>query len=151
MRTLLFFISVLSLSSCSVSHYLNREIKNSSVLSQQHTGISISNLNDSKTLASYQGNRYFTPASNTKLFSFYAGLCALGDSVPGLEYLEWGELLIIRGTGDPSLITPRPSLQQSFRFSEKPQRPDLLHTIPFREQAFWLRLGLERLQRLLPG
>ncbi|WP_229253614.1 D-alanyl-D-alanine carboxypeptidase/D-alanyl-D-alanine-endopeptidase [Dyadobacter sp. NIV53] len=81
-------------------------MKNSQVLGQQHTGISIHNLNDKKAIASYQDNKYFTPASNTKLFSFYAGLCALGDSIPGLEYLEWGELLIIRGTGDPSLLHP---------------------------------------------
>lgn len=81
-------------------------MKNSQVLGQQHTGISIHKLNDKKSLASYQDNKYFTPASNTKLFSFYAGLCALGDSIPGLEYLEWGELLIIRGTGDPSLLHP---------------------------------------------
>ncbi|MHA4737317.1 D-alanyl-D-alanine carboxypeptidase/D-alanyl-D-alanine endopeptidase [Dyadobacter sp. MSC1_007] len=106
MRTLLFFISILTLSSCSVSHYLRREIKNSPVLSQQHTGVAVSNINDPKKLASWQDDKYFIPASNTKLFSFYAGLSALGDSIPGLEYLEWGELLIIRGTGDPSLLHP---------------------------------------------
>ena len=106
MRTLLLLAGIFSLSGCSVSHYLKREMKNSAVLSQQHTGISVRELNDTKAIASYQDNKYFTPASNTKLFSFYAGLCALGDSIPGLEYLEWGELLIIRGTGDPSLLHP---------------------------------------------
>ena len=106
MRTLLMIAGIFTLSSCSVSHYVKKEIKNSSVLSQQHTGISIQSLNNKKSLAAYQDSKYFTPASNTKLFSFYAGLCALGDSIPGLEYLEWGELLIIRGTGDPSLLHP---------------------------------------------
>ena len=106
MRTLLLLAGIFSLTGCSVSHYLKREIKNSKVLSQQHTGISINKLNERKAIASYQHDRYFTPASNAKLFSFYAGLCALGDSIPGLEYLEWGELLIVRGTGDPSLLHP---------------------------------------------
>jgi D-alanyl-D-alanine carboxypeptidase/D-alanyl-D-alanine-endopeptidase (penicillin-binding protein 4) len=106
MRTLAFLFSVFTLSSCSVSHYLKREIKNSTVLGQQHTGVSIKELNRQKSMASYQDNKYFNPASNTKLFSFYAGLCALGDSIPGLQYLEWGELLLIRGTGDPSLLHP---------------------------------------------
>ncbi|QRR02874.1 D-alanyl-D-alanine carboxypeptidase/D-alanyl-D-alanine-endopeptidase [Dyadobacter sandarakinus] len=106
MRTLIFLLGIIGLSGCSVSRYLNKELKNSAVLSQQHTGVSVQDLKTRKTLASYQDARYFTPASNTKLFSFYAGLCALGDSVPGLEYLEWGELLIIRGTGDPSLLHP---------------------------------------------
>jgi D-alanyl-D-alanine carboxypeptidase/D-alanyl-D-alanine-endopeptidase (penicillin-binding protein 4) len=106
MRTLAFLFSVFTLSGCSVSHYLKREIKNSPVLGQQHTGVSIKDLHQQKTIASYQDNKYFNPASNTKLFSFYAGLCALGDSIPGLQYLEWGELLLIRGTGDPSLLHP---------------------------------------------
>lgn len=106
MRTLLFLAGILALSGCSASHFLKREIDRSPVLRQQHTGISMARINENKPFASYQDDKYFVPASNTKLFSFYAGLCALGDSIPGLEYLEWGELVIIRGTGDPSLLHP---------------------------------------------
>ncbi|WP_353722703.1 D-alanyl-D-alanine carboxypeptidase [Dyadobacter sp. 676] len=116
MRTLLFFISIVILSGCSASHYLKREIDRSVVLSQQHTGVSIARIGEKKPIASYQANRYFVPASNTKLFSFYAGLSALGDSIPGLEYLEWGELLIIRGTGDPSLLHPDLPYSKVFDF-----------------------------------
>jgi D-alanyl-D-alanine carboxypeptidase/D-alanyl-D-alanine-endopeptidase (penicillin-binding protein 4) len=106
MRTLLMLAGIFTLSGCSVSHYLKREIKNSPVLSQHHTGISLQNVAGKKQLAAYNEKHYFIPASNTKLFSLYAGLSALGDSIPGLEYLEWGELLLIRGTGDPSLLHP---------------------------------------------
>ncbi|WP_234668396.1 D-alanyl-D-alanine carboxypeptidase/D-alanyl-D-alanine-endopeptidase [Dyadobacter sp. CY261] len=106
MRTLFFLASIITLSGCSASHYLKSEIDRSTVLSQQHTGVSIARVHEKSSLASYQDDKYFVPASNTKLFSFYAGLSALGDSIPGLEYLEWGELLIIRGTGDPSLLHP---------------------------------------------
>lgn len=129
MRTLLFFISIIALSGCSASHYLKREINRSPVLSQQHTGVSIARLNEQKSLASYQDNKYFTPASNTKLFSFYAGLSALGDSIPGLEYLEWGELLIIRGTGDPSLL--HPDLPHSKVFDFLKSRKDQIFYTPY--------------------
>lgn len=129
MRTLLFFISILTLSGCSVSHYMKRELKNSTVFTQQHTGISIREINGKKSIASYQDDKYFTPASNTKLFSFYAGLCALGDSIPGLEYLEWGELLIIRGTGDPSLL--HPDLPHSKVFDFLQSRKDQIFLTPF--------------------
>lgn len=129
MRTLLFFISIIALSGCSASHYLKREIDRSAVLSQQHTGVSIARIGDQKSLATYQDNKYFIPASNTKLFSFYAGLSALGDSIPGLEYLEWGELLIIRGTGDPSLL--HPDLPHSKVFDFLKGRKDQIFFTPF--------------------
>src|ERR1700754_3738544 len=34
----------------------------------------------------YQGDKYFIPASNTKLFSLYAGLKYLGDALVGMRY-----------------------------------------------------------------
>ncbi|TAE46710.1 MAG: hypothetical protein EAZ89_19525 [Bacteroidetes bacterium] len=54
----------------------------------------------------HNSRRYFTPASNTKLFSLYAGLHLLGDSIPGLRYTLRGDSLIFAGTGDPSLMHP---------------------------------------------
>ncbi len=136
MRTLLFLFSIITLSGCSVSHYVNKEIRKSPVLSQQHTGVSISGINGTKTLASYQDDKYFTPASNTKLFSFYAGLCALGDSIPGLEYLEWGELLIIRGTGDPSLLHPDLPHSKVFDFLKSRKEPIFFTPFNFENKRF---------------
>ncbi len=41
-----------------------------------------------KYLYNHNGQKYFVPASNTKLFSCYAALKYLGDSLPGLRYWE---------------------------------------------------------------
>ncbi|MCE7068650.1 D-alanyl-D-alanine carboxypeptidase/D-alanyl-D-alanine-endopeptidase [Dyadobacter sp. CY326] len=136
MRTLVLFFSVLTLSGCSVSHYLKRELKHSTVLSQQHTGVSIQNLDGKKELAAYQSDKYYNPASNTKLFSYYAGLCALGDSIPGLEYLEWGELLIIRGTGDPSLLHPDLPHSKVFDFLQSRKEPIFFTPYNFENKRF---------------
>lgn len=93
-------------SRCSVSHYIDREVRKSAVLSQHHVGIAVYDPAKQKALASWQADHYFIPASNTKLFSFYAGLSALGDSIPGIEYQIQDSLLVFRGTGDPSLFHP---------------------------------------------
>lgn len=136
MRAILFIAIALSSWSCSVSHYLKKEIKNSPVLSQQHTGISLKEVNGAQTLASYQDNKYFNPASNTKLFSFYAGLCALGDSIPGLQYLEWGELLLIRGTGDPSLLHPDLPHSKVYDFLKSRKEQIFLTPVHFTDKVF---------------
>src|SRR5215467_12017778 len=53
-----------------------------------------------------QGNKYFIPASNTKLFSLYAGLKYLGDSLVGIRFRDEDTALIIFPSGDPTLLHP---------------------------------------------
>ena len=118
----------LLLSGCSVSHYIHKEVKTSPVLAQHHVGISVYDPARQKTLASYQDDHYFTPASNTKLFSFYAALTALGDSLPGLEYQVRDSVLIFRGTGDPSLLHPDLPASAVFDFLKNRKEKLLLST-----------------------
>jgi len=54
----------------------------------------------------YQGDKYFMPASNTKLFSLYAGMKYLGDSLVGMRYFQKDTALFIYPTGDPTLLHP---------------------------------------------
>jgi D-alanyl-D-alanine carboxypeptidase/D-alanyl-D-alanine-endopeptidase (penicillin-binding protein 4) len=54
----------------------------------------------------YQGDKYFIPASNTKLFTLYAGMSYLGDSLIGMRYRETDTALFILPAGDPTLLHP---------------------------------------------
>ncbi|REA55268.1 D-alanyl-D-alanine carboxypeptidase/D-alanyl-D-alanine-endopeptidase [Dyadobacter luteus] len=136
MRTLLLLAFPLIMSGCSVSHYVNREIKKSEILSQQHTGVSILTEKGGKNLAAYNDDKYFIPASNTKIYSLYAGLNALGDSIPGLEYLEWGELLLIRGTGDPSLMHPDLPKSKVIDFLKSRKEQIFYTSVHFEDERF---------------
>ncbi|HET6253798.1 MAG TPA: D-alanyl-D-alanine carboxypeptidase [Puia sp.] len=54
----------------------------------------------------HQGDKYFIPASNTKLFSLYAGLKYLGDSLVGMRYLVTDTALLVIPSGDPTFLHP---------------------------------------------
>ena len=75
-----------------------------SSLQHAHVGISVFDPAEGKFLISYQDDKYFIPASNTKLFSLYAGLKFLGDSLPGIRYAETDSEIFLVPTGDPSLL-----------------------------------------------
>ncbi|MES1219972.1 MAG: D-alanyl-D-alanine carboxypeptidase [Bacteroidota bacterium] len=75
-------------------------------LRSAHVGICVYDETAATFLYKYQSDKYFTPASNTKLFSLYAGLKYLGDSLPGIRYVERDTDILILPTGDPTLLHP---------------------------------------------
>jgi len=76
----------------------------------------------SKYLYNWQGDKYFIPASNTKLFSLYAGLKHLGDSLVGMRYILTDTALFIQPSGDPTLLHPSFPDQPVIRFLQNTHR-----------------------------
>ncbi len=85
---------------------VSRRLNESPVFANNHTGFSLYDISEKKTLLERNANRYFIPASNTKLFTYYASLKTLGDSIPAFHYQISGDSLILWGTGDPSFLNP---------------------------------------------
>src|SRR5688572_24417104 len=83
---------------------LNKKFRALEVKLQDHTGFMLYDLDKKKELYAFQEGQYFTPASNTKIFTLYTSLTILGDSIPALRYAEKGDSLIFKGTGDPSFL-----------------------------------------------
>lgn len=71
-----------------------------------HVGISLYDPTSKKYLFNYQSDKYFIPASNTKIFTCYAAMKNLRDSIVAFEYLPDEENFTIRFTGDPSFLHP---------------------------------------------
>ncbi len=70
----------------------------------QFTGILVVNPQNKDTLLHFNAKKYFTPASNTKIFTLFTALRLLHDSIPALKYIQQNDTLYIEGTGDPTLL-----------------------------------------------
>lgn len=70
------------------------------------TGFMVFDPHSKDTIYSYNSAKYFTPASNTKIFTLYACLQILPERVPALKYVQKNDTLFIEGTGDPSFLHP---------------------------------------------
>jgi D-alanyl-D-alanine carboxypeptidase/D-alanyl-D-alanine-endopeptidase (penicillin-binding protein 4) len=106
MRIIPFALLVLMSVACSpVSKTgLRKKMNSMEARLHDHTGFVLYDLENDRTLFEHQSQQYFTPASNTKIFTFYTALTILGDSIPALRYIEKGDSVIFKGTGDPSFL-----------------------------------------------
>ncbi|MDP4283052.1 MAG: D-alanyl-D-alanine carboxypeptidase [Bacteroidota bacterium] len=97
------------LSSCSVSKKISRSAKddilNNKAFVNAHIGISIFEPSTGKFWYNYQGERYFVPASNTKLATCYAALKYLGDSLTGVNYDVLNDsTIVLKTSADPTFL-----------------------------------------------
>lgn len=94
-------------------------------LQTAHVGISIYEPATGKYWYNYQGDKYFVPASNTKLPTCYAAMRHLGDSLVGLRYgipreeMFSNSLIVFQPTGDPTFLHKDFSNQPVLSFLKK--------------------------------
>jgi serine-type D-Ala-D-Ala carboxypeptidase/endopeptidase (penicillin-binding protein 4) len=114
-------------SSCSLEKKISREAKTSiftnTDFAPAHIGISIYDSETASYLYNYQGDKYFIPASNTKLFTCYEAMKHLGDSLVGLRYVDKGNGIIeAEGNGDPSFLLAEFPHQPVLEFLQKQKK-----------------------------
>ena len=110
-----------SLTGCAVSKQIGKQantiLLKDSAISTGHIGICIYEPATNKYWYENDATHYFIPASNTKLFTLYAGMKYLGDSLVGLRYYDMGNnFLEIRPTADPTFLLPEFKNQPVYDF-----------------------------------
>ncbi len=101
-----FLIFGLVIAACSPRYAIVKELKATESELKDHTGFALYDPEKEKFLVEYQSERYFTPASNTKIFTFYSSLKLLGDSTITLRFIQRNDSIIFWGMGDPSFLNP---------------------------------------------
>ena len=94
---------------CSSQRYLTTAVHQAEMDFKDHIGLVLYDPAQRKLMYDHQGDRYFTPASNTKIFTLFASLQLLGDSIPALRYVQRNDSLIFWGTGDPGFLYEKTS------------------------------------------
>ena len=89
---------------CSPKHHIRKEVIRLEKELKDHTGFLLFDPVSKNNLIEHQSDRYYTPASNTKIFTFYTALKILGDSALAVKYIHKGDSLIFWGTGDASFL-----------------------------------------------
>jgi D-alanyl-D-alanine carboxypeptidase/D-alanyl-D-alanine-endopeptidase (penicillin-binding protein 4) len=88
------------------SRKFSNYIGESPVFSTHFTGFALYDTELEEMVYTYEADKYYTPASNTKIFTLYASLRLLGDSIPALQYELRDDTLYFTGTGDPTFLHP---------------------------------------------
>ncbi len=103
---------ILVFASCSVSKQIqtNQPQKpaflNNEIFAPAHVGVAVFDIAANSYLYNYQADKYFVPASNTKIFTCYAAMKHLGDSLTGLLYTQEDSNYTVKFAGDPTLLHP---------------------------------------------
>lgn len=130
---------LLLLSSCSISKQLKKSadtnLLNQPGLQNAHIGIAVYDVAAEKYWYRYNSNKYFIPASNTKIFTCYAGIKYLGDSLAGIKYANTANGIVLQPTGDPTLLHADFKTQPIIQFLQNTTAPLFISAANWKEDA----------------
>ena len=124
MTTLLALAGAILMTSCAAhketvstgSGWVAKQVKKLDGFEDHQWGFALYDPNAKNWVYRRNADQYFTPASNTKILTYYASLKHLGDTTVALRFVEDGDTLTFWGTGDPSLMYTVPDSNLAVEF-----------------------------------
>ncbi|MFD1770208.1 D-alanyl-D-alanine carboxypeptidase/D-alanyl-D-alanine-endopeptidase [Sphingobacterium suaedae] len=116
---------------------LRRQLETSPILAKHFFGFCLYDLDSNRFLLGINEEKYFTPASNAKIFTLHTALQSLGDSIIGLHYIERGDSLIFWGTGDPTFLHNRLDSKRVYQFLKNSDKKLFYAPSKQMEEAFY--------------
>lgn len=104
-RFLVFLVFIVGCKYANMNKHLVKQLEKPT--NQQHfSGVFVYDPTEKDTIFNYNGDRYFTPASNTKIATLFTALQLLQDKIPAYTYAVNADTIAIQGTGNPTLLHP---------------------------------------------
>ena len=100
-----------------------------------HVGVSIYDVAAKKYLYNYNAEKYFTPSSNQKIFTLYAGLHYLGDSLVTATVYNTADYCFVVPNGDPTFLNNEFDRQPLLEILKKTSKPIIICTENWQETA----------------
>lgn len=101
-----FLFSCQSLKQSGIRKDISKEIRQSPVFDSYFVGFSLYDTNTDRFIAGVNDNKYFTPASNTKILTLAAWLNLGLDSIPMARLWKNNSNLLFQPLGDPTFLHP---------------------------------------------
>jgi len=103
---------------------------------QHFTGFAVFDPASGKTLFQHNANKYFTPASNIKVFTLYTAMTMLGDSLPAFAYAENNDTLWVKALGGPTPFHPEFPYDKAAGFLQSTPQKTIAINAPFNDDAY---------------
>ncbi len=125
-----YLVLLIMVSSCSIQKQIGKEARqdifSSTDFIPAHVGISIYDPSTQQYLYNYQADKFFVPASNTKLLTCYVAMKNLGDSLVAFRYIDKGNGSIeLEANGDASFLHTDFKNQSVFGFLQNQKKISL--------------------------
>jgi D-alanyl-D-alanine carboxypeptidase/D-alanyl-D-alanine-endopeptidase (penicillin-binding protein 4) len=98
-------------------HKIRNVLQSTGLPTDHYMGFALYDPDEHKMIYQLNSDKYFVPASNTKIFTLYTALNYLPDTLPCIELASNNDQITIRGTGHPGFLHPEFEIYQH-AFSE---------------------------------